>query len=84
MSSSDYIADSNAGFVRDLGYRSELRSVADSVEEDAAGENGAELMNNREARVKIAMGRLDDSLSRDSTVRIIAQSGLLRAWSRKR
>ena len=60
MSSSEYIADFNAGFVRDLGYRCELRSVAYSIEEDAVGENGDKLMNNRNARVKIAMGRLNE------------------------
>ena len=60
MSSSGYIIDFNNGFVRDKGYLSNIERIAYDIEEDAAGENGDELMNDREARIKSAMRRLDD------------------------
>jgi hypothetical protein len=53
MSSSEYIADFNSGFVRDLGYRSELESVAYDIEEDAARDELS-----MEDRVRRAMDRL--------------------------
>jgi hypothetical protein len=46
--------------VRGLDYLGDLENIASDIEEDAAGENGNELMNNREARVKTAMRRLDE------------------------
>ena len=42
------------------GYLSHIESIAYDIEEDAAGENGDELMNDRDARLKSAMRRLDD------------------------
>jgi len=60
MSSSGYIIDFNNGFLRDKGYLSNIERIAYDIEEDAAGENGDELMNDREARLKGAMRRLDD------------------------
>jgi len=56
MTSEEYIRDFNLGNVRDIGYRSEFKSVAYDIEEDAASD---ELKNNREARVNRAMDRLD-------------------------
>jgi len=56
MTSEEYIRDFNLGYVRDIGYRSEFKSVAYHIEEDAASD---ELKNNREARVDRAMDRLD-------------------------
>ena len=52
--------DFNNGFVRDKGYLCDIESIAYDIEEDAAGENGDELMNDRDARLKSAMRRLDD------------------------
>jgi hypothetical protein len=53
MSSSEYIADFNSGFVRDLGYRCELESVAYDIEEDAARDELS-----TEGRVRRATDRL--------------------------
>ena len=60
MSNLDNIADFGAGFARDKGYLCDLERIAYDIEEDAAGENGDELMNNRNARAKSAMGRLNE------------------------
>jgi hypothetical protein len=60
MSKEHYFYDFSAGVVRGLDYLGDLENIASDIEEDAAGENGDELMNNREARVKTAMRRLDE------------------------
>ena len=60
MSNSEYIADFCAGLARDKGYLCDLERIAYDIEEDAVGENGDKLMNNRNARVTNAMARLDD------------------------